>query len=478
MLKKTWLRQTIIFCFSLLLGILTVTAGAISANDVTSVDVLFFTSENCPYCRQQKAFLLPLVEANDNVTLTMVDVDKQPEKFQGFLEENNLSSRAVPRTIIGDKSFIGFSPDPGELEFIPSYQAYIGYQNQIINAIEAELATAIIIPGQTVNVEPTPTPQATQTPPPSPQGIPVWVLSFLPLAYVVTYPIFSIKDKPVETKRLWLGGLTGVIMVSLFLAIAFTPDAVIRGFAAALPFPLFVFIIALADGFNPCAFTVLIILLSLLTYTKSRRDMALVGSTFVVTSGVMYFVFIMAMVLVGSIFIDKYGQIVMIILGTVITIAGLINIKDFFWFKKSVSLSLSKDQQIEITKKARNIVNQLQSAKSDRRKFAAALFATVLLAIFVNLVELGCTAILPTVYMATLVNYCQTNALLCYSVWTAFYSVVYILPLLGILISFIYSFSSYRLTEEKGRLLKLFAGAFMVFFGLVMIAKPELLVLG
>ena len=315
MLRKNWLRPTLIFCFSLLLGILTVTAGAISANDGTSVDVLFFTSENCPYCRQQKAFLLPVVEANDNISLTMVDVDNQPEKFQEFLDENNISSRAVPRTIIGDKSFIGFSPDPGELEFIPSYQAYIGYQNQIINAIQAELGTAVIIPGQTVNVQPTPT----TTPPP--QGIPVWVLSFLPLAYVVTYPIFSIKDKPVETKRLWLGGLTGVIMVSLFLAIAFTPDAVIRGFAAALPFPLFVFIIALADGFNPCAFTVLIILLSLLTYTKSRRDMAIVGSTFVVTSGVMYFVFIMAMVLVGSIFIDRYSQIVMIILGAVITLS-------------------------------------------------------------------------------------------------------------------------------------------------------------
>ena len=51
-------------------------------------------------------------------------------------------------------------------------------------------------------------------------------------------------------------------------------------------------------------------------------------------------------------------------------------------------------------------------------------------------------------------------------------------PLLAILFSFIYSFSSYRLKEEQGRFLKLFAGAFMVFFGLIMIAKPELLVLG
>jgi hypothetical protein len=86
----------------------------------------------------------------------------------------------------------------------------------------------------------------------------------------------------------------------------------------------------------------------------------------------------------------------------------------------------------------------------DRGKFAAAILATVLLAIFVNIIELGCTAILPTVYMATLVNSCQTDALFCYSSWTAFYAAIYILPLLAILFSFIYSFSSYRLKEETG----------------------------
>lgn len=464
MFIKNWFRQLILLCLCVFFSLITPGSETILAK-TSSVDILFFSSESCPYCMKEKAFLMPIIDANDHVNLVLVDVDKQPEIWDNFLKNNNLNTRAVPRTIIGDKSFIGFASESGTLEFIPAYQAYVGYQNQIINAIEAELGTAINIPGET-SITP---PVAHLNP---------WFLLFLPIAYLVTYPILTFKNPSVATKRLWLGGFIGVIIVSLFLAIAFTPDSIIREFAASLPFPLFVFVIALADGFNPCAFTVLIILLSLLTYTKSRRDMAIVGSTFVMTSGVMYFVFIMAMVLVGSIFLDRYGQIVMIILGVVITIAGLINIKDFFWFKKSVSLSLSSKQQLQITQKARNIVNQLQLAKSDRRKFATALFATILLAIFVNLVELGCTAILPTVYMATLVNYCQTNVLLCYSVWTAFYAVVYILPLLGILTSFIYSFSSYRLTEEKGRLLKLFAGAFMVFFGLIMIAKPELLVLG
>ena len=172
---------------------------------------------------------------------------------------------------------------------------------------------------------------------------------------------------------------------------------------------MFVSFIAFADGFNPCAFTVLIILLSLLTYTKSKKDMTIVGSTFITTSAVIYFAFIMIMVLLGSIFLERYGSIFMLVLGTIITIAGIINIKDFFFFKKAISLSLSESQQLEITKRASKIVRDVQTVGQDKKKFFGALFGTILLAIIVNVVELGCTAILPVVYMTSLVNYCTNN---------------------------------------------------------------------
>ncbi|MEM1167751.1 MAG: hypothetical protein AAGJ08_01320 [Cyanobacteria bacterium P01_H01_bin.35] len=118
-----------------------------------------------------------------------------------------------------------------------------------------------------------------------------------------------------------------MILISLFFFITFTPDAIIKQFAQGLPFPLFVSTIGLADGFNPCVFTVLIILLSLLSYTKSRIDMTLIGSTFVATSGVMYFLFIMIMILVGSVFLEKYGTIFMLVLEVIITLAGLLILK-------------------------------------------------------------------------------------------------------------------------------------------------------
>jgi hypothetical protein len=56
--------------------------------------------------------------------------------------------------------------------------------------------------------------------------------------------------------------------------------------ANAVSLPLFTVAIAGLDAFNPCAFFVLLFLLSLLVHAKSRWPMALVGGVFVVISGV------------------------------------------------------------------------------------------------------------------------------------------------------------------------------------------------
>ncbi|WP_041235552.1 hypothetical protein [Dactylococcopsis salina] len=87
-------------------------------------------------------------------------------------------------------------------------------------------------------------------------------------------------------------------------------------------------------------------------------------------------------------------------------------------------LSLSQKQQLAITQKAGGITKQLKEAKAHPKQFLFALGKTILLAIFVNIIELGCTAILPVVYMTTLVNHCTTNPALCYTVWTSLYALI------------------------------------------------------
>jgi len=183
----------------------------------------------------------------------------------------------------------------------------------------------------------------------------------------------------------------------------------------------------------------------------------------------------MAMVFIGSWAMEKYSSIILLILGIGILAAGLINIKDYFFFKKGISLSISDNQKSKFIRKARNIVNRLKDS-NDIKSFTIAIFGTILLGIFVNLIELGCTAILPTVYMTTLLNSFGTDLTINHIFWTGLYAIVYIIPLLAILLNFIYSFKSTRLTESQGRKLKLVSGLIMIGFGLIMIFIPNLLI--
>lgn len=430
-----------------------------------NVDVYFFYSSTCPHCAKEKPLLEAIDQKYSEVNIQFTEVRSHPERWQEFRQKRGISSGAVPRTVIGDRSFIGFSDRKGPLEYNQAYSGFVGYRNQIIKAIEKETGITISLSETGEIVKP---PKKEQFP---------WKIFLLPAAYLCTYPFFAAKTSANKGLRPWFAGAIATIIITLFLGIVLTPNALIKEAAQGLPFPLFVFTIALADGFNPCAFTVFIVLLSLLTYTKNRRDMAIVGTTFIATSAIVYFAFIMLMVAVGSVFWENLGSIFLLILGGFLIVAGAINIKDYFFFKQGVSLSLSESDQRTFSKKASKIVRQLQGTKINSLAFISALSGTILLAFFVNTIELGCTAILPTAYMASLLNYCQGNSWLCWSFWTGFYGIIYALPLLAILLNFIYSFKSARMSESQGRVLKLASGLFMIFFGSVMLLKPELLML-
>jgi thiol-disulfide isomerase/thioredoxin len=461
-----WISRLLGLMISLFLMLgLTATPALAQANP--TLDVYFFITQTCPYCKEQKPLMQAIDEKNPDITVHVIDVNAEPQFWADYRAQRGIASGAVPRTSIGEISFVGYTKESGPLEYTPAHSGYIGYRNQIVGAIEQAVGHRIHT--DTTNISAAPTPQR-----------PPWLLAGIPLLYVATWPTAKRRLREAQTRRYWLGGLAAVSLFSAFLFLSLTPDGVIRAFAQGLPFPLFVGIIALADGFNPCAFTVLIILLSLLTHTRHRKSMAWVGGTFVFTSAVMYFLFIMGMIGVGSVLLAQLGPLFLMALGGGVAIAGLINLKDYLWFKKGVSLSLSSEQQTAFTRRAGKIVRSLQTAKANRLKFAAALGGTVALAVFVNLVELGCTAILPAVYMTTLINYCDARSLspwFCFSGWTALYAAIYILPLVLVLANFIYSFRATRLSETQGRRLKLVAGVFMLFFGLLMVLHPELLLL-
>jgi thiol-disulfide isomerase/thioredoxin len=225
--------------------------------------------------------------------------------------------------------------------------------------------------------------------------------------------------------------------------------------------PILTVIIAGLDAFNPCAFFVLLFLLSLMIHARSRTRMMLVGGTFVVISGVIYFVFMAAwlnvFLLIGEL------RMVTLIAGLVAVTLAAINIKDYFWFQAGgPSLSIPESKKPGMYQRMRNLV----AAKS----LWAMLAGTALLAIVVNSYELLCTAGLPMVYTRILTL--READTFVYYMYLVLYNIIYVIPLLIIVMLFVLRFGSRKLGEREGRLLKLMSGMMMLGLGGVMLVAP------
>ncbi len=225
--------------------------------------------------------------------------------------------------------------------------------------------------------------------------------------------------------------------------------------------PAYTVILAGLDAFNPCAFFVLLFLLSLLVHAKNRGKMLLIGGIFVFFSGLLYFLFMAAwlnlFLLIGQINAITY------IAGAVAVSFALINIKDFFWFKQGLSLSIPENSKPGLFARMRKLVN------SDNT--TAMVLAAMGLAAFANLYEFLCTAGFPMVYTRILtLNELSPTA---YYFYLAFYNIVYVLPLLLITVVFSLTLGARKLQERQGKVLKLMSGLMMLSLGLVLLLEPN-----
>ena len=261
-------------------------------------------------------------------------------------------------------------------------------------------------------------------------------------------------------------------VVGVFLAGLSLSGAAVSGWASQLPFPAFVVAIAAVDGFNPCAFAVLFILLSLLSHTKDRFTMIAVGATFVAASALVYFVVMSIMIGVGAFATARFGGIVLRIIGLAVVGFGVVNLWDGIRGTTSFTLSLSETQKRRAAERSAKIARLAAGNTLGAR--LVALGGTAMLALTVNLVELGCTAILPAVYMSGLISRFGTDLAAPHVLWTLVYSGVYVLPLAAIVAAFVYNRSSNRLSARGGRSLKLAGGAVMAVGGIALVVNPAL----
>lgn len=226
-------------------------------------------------------------------------------------------------------------------------------------------------------------------------------------------------------------------------------------------FPLFVFtvVLGLLDGFNPCAMWVLMFLLGLLIHARSRRKVLMIGLIFVIASGVVYFGFMAAwfnlFVLLG------FSRIITIILAIAAFVMGIINVKEFFMFKKGPSLMIPEGQKDKLFAKMRRVVQE--------KKPWLAIMMTIGLAFFVNLIELACTIGLPAIFTKTMVD--RQIPDLQKWMYLVLYNVMYVIPLLVIVLVFAVTMGGKKLQEKHARVLKLMSGLLMLGLGVFLLIR-------
>ena len=225
--------------------------------------------------------------------------------------------------------------------------------------------------------------------------------------------------------------------------------------------PILTIFIAGMDAFNPCAFFVLLFLLSMMVHSRSRRRMALIGGIFVFFSGAIYFLF-MAAWLNLFIYLGEL-RLITLIAGAIAVMIALLNIKDYFWFRRGFSLSISDDEKPKLIDRIRQLL-QLDS-------IATVIVATVILAVVANSYELLCTAGFPMVYTRILTL--RSLPVESYYLYLLFYNLIYILPLLTIVAVFTIKLGSRKLSEQEGMVLKLLSGIMMLMLGVLLIVSPE-----
>lgn len=224
--------------------------------------------------------------------------------------------------------------------------------------------------------------------------------------------------------------------------------------------------IGLADGVNPCAIWVLVVLLGILLHVETTKRMLLYAGTFVVMSGVVYFAFMVAWATLFA--LAGLSRPVTMILGGVLFAMGLVNLKDVVWFKKGVSLVIPDKVKPGLFRRMRAIASAASTP--------AALGGIAVLAFVVNLVELGCTLGLPAVYTRILsLRGVPTGTRLAY---LALYNVAYVLPLLLVVLAFVVLKRRIVMTEGAARVLKGISGLLLVVFGALFLFAPGVLLGG
>lgn len=373
------------------------------------VNIYLFHSYTCKHCKEEIKLLDELEKEYDNIKVYKYEVNENGngELLKNISEIMGSKVTGTPYTIIGNKVFSGYDYEnsKGRFKGAIEYYSKYGYEDKV---------------GEYISSIPLPSYEVKDTDP----DVDEYISNYI--SYKVKLPLIG----EVKLKNLTL--------------------------------PLITVVIGLADGFNPCAMWVLLFLISMLIGMKDKKRMWILGSTFLLTSALIYLIFMMSWLNLANLLISVVW--VRVIIAVVSLVGGFINLRGYIKHRKVSGCDVVDD------KKRNRIITRIKKFTTEKN-FWLAILGVIVLAISVNVVELACSAGLPVMFIEIL----SLNNLT--AIEEIIYIVLYMLFfLLDDFVVFVIAMTTLSLTgvsSKYGNLSKLIGGILMLFIGLLLMFKPE-----
>ena len=362
-----------------------------------NVTVNLFYSSSCPHCKHEKEFLATL----DNIEVNKYEVSEYSDLLLKVRNELGIKESVVPITIIGSDYLIGFS-DEIETEILSMIDSYS--KKEYCDIVDLIIENKDTSKCRDINIG--------------------------------TYKesdekVISFFGKKIEFN------------------------------AKDVSLPLISILIGFIDGFNPCAMWVLIFLISMLFNMKNKKRMWILGLTFLVTSALVYLVFMTGILSIAN----SVGSYFKYVIALIALIGGIVNLNSF-------RNSLNKDTGCQVTnkKQRKKIIDKIKKVLNEK-KIILSIIGIMLLAISVNIVELACSAGLPTIFIEIL----SLNNLNSFE-YILYMSLYIIMFMIDDIIIFIMAMTTLKVTGISNKYTKyshLIGGIIMIIIGLLMVFKTD-----
>lgn len=364
------------------------------------LNIYLFYGNGCPHCKEEETWLKSYLKENKHIKMHKYEIWNDSENQKKFIEVHNIlddSSSGIPYLIIGQTVISGF-----DIEITPErIKNAVEYYSNIKFKDEVGIYLGIVNEddGEYVNE----------------------------------------KYKESEIK-IPLLGKKQIKDVSI-------------GISAI--------IIGIVDGFNPCAMWILIFLISMLLGMKNKKRMWTLGISFLVASGLLYFIFLMSWLNLAM-FLNKILYI-RVAISFIAVLFGVLQIINFFFKKDDGCEVVDKKNRKKIIKSIQKIIKE--------KSFFLAVVGIVLLAFSVNIIELLCSLGLPVMFSQILtVNEISTLGKILYSL---IYVIFFMLDDIIIFIIAMKTLEIKAISNKYGKYSHLVGGLIMIVIGILMIYKPE-----